>query len=203
MQFAIWGYPTALTLGSNASMSIYYVYAYLRSKDSLTAKAGTPYYIGKGKNKRAWQRHGNVPTPKDKSKIIILEAALSELGSFAIERRMIRWYGRKDIGTGILLNRTDGGEGPSGAIRSDSTREKLSANHVGMRGKIMTQDHKNKISQANIGKKRTKFSDETRTKMSISWHILREKVTCPYCLKSTFKNMFARYHGNNCKQKLT
>lgn len=25
----------------------YYVYAYVRSKDSKTAKAGTPYYIGK------------------------------------------------------------------------------------------------------------------------------------------------------------
>ena len=29
-------------------MSIYYVYAYLRSKDSTIAPKGTPYYIGKG-----------------------------------------------------------------------------------------------------------------------------------------------------------
>lgn len=39
-----------------SSSYIYYVYAYLREKDSDTASTGSPYYIGKGKNKRAWER---------------------------------------------------------------------------------------------------------------------------------------------------
>ena len=109
-----------------SSKSIYYVYAYLRSNDSTTAKAGTPYYIGKGVGKRAYKSHGKLPVPKDKSLIVMLESNLSETEAFNLEQSYIQQYGRKNIGTGILLNLTNGGEGSSGYKHTIDAKKKLS-----------------------------------------------------------------------------
>lgn len=186
--------PTALTLSDNASMNIYYVYAYLRSKDSVTAKAGTPYYIGKGTGERAYDPHGKTPVPKNKSNIVFLEQKLNEVGALAIERRMIKWYGRTDIGTGILRNKTNGGDGVSGK-----------------RGPLSNK-HKENISISKLGTKHKnhKFhgppSDEHRLNMSIA--LLgkkkgpRQRIKCPYCVKEGAIGNMKRYHFDNCAAQL-
>jgi hypothetical protein len=105
----------SIAKGSN-SMNIYYVYAYLRKKDL------TPYYIGKGKNKRAYQKHGNVPIPTDKKLIKFYHTNLLEEDALNLEKEYIKLFGRKHTNTGILINFTDGGEGTSGI---KSTPEKI------------------------------------------------------------------------------
>ena len=138
---------------------LYYIYAYLRSRDSATAISGTPYYIGKGKKRRAYQRHADIPVPKDRSNIVIMERNLSEVGALALERRYIKWYGRKDLGTGILNNRTDGGEGVSGYVTPASRCAEISKANTGsgngMFGKTHTDEVKLAIRTAKLGSKLT------------------------------------------------
>ena len=75
---------------------------------------------------------------------------------------MIAVFGRKDLGTGILHNRTNGGEGSSGAIRPLELREKISQT---MKGRTFTEEHKKNLSTSGRGKK---VSEDTRRKISIA-----------------------------------
>ena len=133
----------------------YYVYAYLNENN-------IPYYIGKGKNKRAFAKH-RVPVPNDRSKIVFLEENLSEIGAIAIERRMIEWYGRIDLNTGILLNRN----GFGGFSWSEEQR-------LAIKGRKVSESTKSKLRAANLGKK---ASSETREKLS-KMRLGKKQVKC-------------------------
>jgi hypothetical protein len=136
----------------------YYTYAYLREDR-------TPYYIGKGQGKRIYSTHKRIKPPKDKSRIIYLKQNLTEEEAFRHEIYMIDVFGRKDLGTGILRNRTDGGDGASGAIRSEETRKKMSEANKKMSNKtrIKHSDAKKGEKNPNYGKTPSK---ETRKRMS-------------------------------------
>lgn len=88
-------------------MKKFYVYMYLRDDN-------TPYYVGKGSGKRAWSTVRNIKRPKDDNRIILIYKNLDEKESFKLEKYFISYYGRKDLGTGILRNLTDGGDGATG-----------------------------------------------------------------------------------------
>jgi hypothetical protein len=166
----------------------FYTYAYLREDR-------TPYYIGKGTGKRIYSRIKNINLPKDKSRIIFLKQNLTEQEAFKHEIYMIAVFGRKDLETGILRNRTDGGEGASGYRHnenakkkmsermrgnkitlgfkcSEETKRKMSERMIGnnrSKGNIMSKERKEEMSQRMKGNKNTlgfKHSEETKRKMS-------------------------------------
>ena len=51
----------------------YYVYAYLRQRDSKRAAAETPYYIGKGHGYRINDKYGHPPYLKKKEELKLLK----------------------------------------------------------------------------------------------------------------------------------
>ena len=155
-------------------MFIYYVYAYIR-------KNGTPYYIGKGKGNRAFNKRHSVSLPT-KDRIVFLETNLSNVGACALERRYIRWFGKKTEG-GILRNIADGGEGNS-APRSEEWKKNHGLKIKGKkkseqerfeiknrdRSYMKTDEYRLAVSKAKRGKSVEKlkgriFSEEHRRKL--------------------------------------
>ena len=83
---------------------MYYVYIYLKED-------GTPYYVGKGKGNRWKQKSHSVEVPP-LNRVIFHIKDVNEETALEEEVNLISKYGRLNNGTGILENKTDGGDKP-------------------------------------------------------------------------------------------
>lgn len=159
----------------------FYVYQYTRPNIMI------PFYIGKGKGTRMYD-HIKGKSHNELVKKIISKLDRDDLfpvikklfyGSeeycFAMEKKLIAFYGKIHNGTGSLANFTDGGEGVSlfgedngfyGKQHTDESKEKIRQSKLGV---SLSQEHRDKISAAckgiNLGKKHT---DEQKLKNSIA-----------------------------------
>jgi hypothetical protein len=182
-------------------MNNYYTYAYLREDR-------TPYYIGKGKERRAYikNRKGAKP-PKNKNRIIILKNNLTEEEAFKHEIYMIAVFGRKDLETGILHNKTNGGDGTSGIIAwnkggkcSEEWRRKIGESK---KGRHFSQEHRKNLSEAAKGKtpwnKGQSPNEETRKKIGDKH---RGKIISEEQRKKLSEAGKGKKHSEESKQKI-
>ena len=152
-------------------MDKYYVYVYLRED----GHPPSPYYVGKGKDKRFQARHGRKYTnngywnPPKEENIRFVKTNLTDAEAIELEKKLIKQYGRKDNNTGILRNFTDGGEGSSGRLVKQETVEKIKAKLIGRKASPETCA---KISESMKGEKNPNFrcerTVENRKKLSES-----------------------------------
>lgn len=155
----------------------YYVYQLRRSDQSH------PFYIGKGKGQRASQhffpchlKEVNLKNSIIKSSmaqgveilIEFIQECMNEESAFALERYLISKYGRRDNGTGVLANHTEGGEGTSGRILSEEEKQASSLRMMGNKSFTgLKHKESSKLKIANANSKRV-WSEESRLKMSKS-----------------------------------
>lgn len=145
----------------------FYVYAFLREKDSAHGKRMSPYYIGKGARDRATSKLRTIPKPSNPSFIVYVQEGLTEQEAFNLEKYCIALYGRIDKKTGILRNLSDGGDGATGVIYSLERKKQLSE---ASKGRAHTEETKRKIGEKQKGEKNHMWKkdvpQETRDKIS-------------------------------------
>lgn len=152
----------------------HYVYLHRRASD------GHPFYVGKGKDRRAWSthsrnRHWKFIVARHGFTAEIVARNLPEHCALSYERALIAAH--RQCG---LANFTDGGGGITGWKHSPETKARISAAFKGRevtpamrraldgRGRKATPEQIEKMRAAKIGKKYGPMPDERRAKIAAS-----------------------------------
>lgn len=146
---------------------------------------GEVFYIGIGKDiKRAYNKYRRSAywksiVNKYGYEVQIIKKDLTWEDACDLEKILINYHGRRDLGLGTLVNLTDGGEGALGVVYPEEYRQKMSeltkgenhplygkkGNLCAWWGKTHTEETKKKMS--NSGKGRV-FSKEHRDNLKNS-----------------------------------
>lgn len=141
-----------------------YVYRHIRLDKNV------PFYIGVGARttyERAYEKtnrniHWKRVVAKTDYEVEILIDNVTPEFARVREMEFVSLYGRKDLGTGTLVNMTEGGDDSSfmkGRKQSPEHIEKRAMKH---RGKVLTTETKDKLRLANLGKKQSNETIEKR-----------------------------------------
>ena len=167
----------------------FYVYQYI-------SESGSPYYIGKGSGRRIHKPHTKTALPPVERRIIIQDGLTNEEAK-KLEGALITKYGRK-IDGGILDNiKINQWACFAGWKHSEEAKKAISKKNKGKKRTLeqcknykgtVTEEHKEKVRQANLGRKDSperrekirqanlgkKLSPETIAKRQASYRITIE-----------------------------
>ena len=202
-------------------MMNYYAYLYI---DPIT---DIPFYVGKGKGKRAYVLHNHNKLVIGKIRnlnnlslqhFVELVPATCELSAYWLERMLIAAYGRKDIKTGSLFNHSDGGEGNAlfgerngryndhrnweqlYGDKAKNLKETMSIKNTGINNPMYGKKRPDLV-ERNVknNSQRNNISVEKNRLSHLGKRFKQKTQTCFKCGKIGGVGGIKRYHNERCK----
>jgi hypothetical protein len=168
------------------------VYQHRRLDTNEIFYIGIGKTIARSKSKKSRNRYWHHIVDKVGYDIEILHNNITWDDACELEMTYIKQYGRQDLGTGILVNMTDGGDGSVNVIVTEESRNKISKTH---KDKPLSVEHRAKIGNANKGKNPNK----NHTKQWIEEHSKKMKgENHPNFGKKINEEIVLKYSGENC-----
>jgi hypothetical protein len=185
---------------------------------------GEIFYVGIGKEeKRAYRKdsrtkHWENVVKKHGLIIEIIHKDITWEQACKIEKELIKFYGRLDLNTGILINLTEGGEGNSNPFRSEEWKRKQREAKIGEKNSNykkpnlqLIELNKSRKGQKRPFKKRNPRPDVSERnkknhptlgkKRSDAKERLNKTLICPHCGKEDKVLTMYRLHFDKCKFK--
>jgi hypothetical protein len=138
--------------------SKYYVYLH------RLEQTGEIFYVGKGHDRRAWEKtdrniYWKLKTQKQSYEVLIHTENLTEEQAYVLEKKLIAKY-KNIYNGGSLVNLTEGGEGRTGF----SWQGQRQGSNNPMYGKTQSEKTRQKIADSKIGKPRPAHAIEASRK---------------------------------------
>lgn len=139
----------------------------------INATKNHVFYVGIGTTKRAYSKNKRSSfwqniVKKYNYVVNIVEENLYWNEACELEKSHIAKIGRRDKGLGNLVNMTDGGDGPTGVIRSEETKRKCSDANKGKKFRLGIKSSAEACKRISEAHKGITHSKETRKKLSES-----------------------------------
>ena len=175
----------------------HYVYLY------SDAETDRPLYVGKGHDMRAYEHKKRTHNKKlsewikeRETKVSFLTRNMTTQGALAVERFWIAVFGREDIETGPLFNKTAGGQGLDGFTMTPEQIAKGAASRTGLKATpahilALKNAKRPKHTAAHIAKFRAARIGQKQP-----------QVTCPHCGITGGNATMPRWHFDRCSRKV-